>query len=59
MTQVKKYLPCLKGLSKLDEPFTEYVGDPLVHFLDFEEIEPKQRANKAEVLRRFNRRNGL
>ena len=58
MMQVKKYLSSLKGVAKLDEPFTEYVGDPLVHFLDFEEFEPKRRANKAEVLRRFNRRNG-
>ena len=56
MTQVKKYLACLKGVPKLDETFTEYVGEPLIPFLDFEEFEPKQRANKAEVLRRFNKR---
>ena len=56
MTQVKKYLSGLKGVPKLDEPFTEYVGEPLIPFLDFEEFEPKQRTNKAEVLRRYNKR---
>lgn len=56
MEQVKKYLYGLKGVPKLDEPIPEFIADPLVAFLDFEELDPRQRANKAEVLRRFNKR---
>ena len=56
MEQVKKYLYGLKGVPKLDEPVPEFIADPLVAFLDFEELDPRQRANKAEVLRRFNKR---
>ena len=59
MAQVKKYLVCLKGVPKLHEPLPECVGDPLIPFLDFEEFDPKQRTNKAEVLRRYIRRNNL
>ena len=58
MLQVRKYLAKLKGISKLDEPFCEITSDPIIPFLDYEEFDPRQRFNKAEVLRRFNKRRG-
>ena len=56
MAQVKKYLSNLKGIPKLDEPIPEITCDPLISNLEFEEFDPRQRANKAEVLRRYNKR---
>ena len=58
MLQVRKYLANLKGISKLDEPFCEFTSDPIIPFLDYEEFDPRHRFNKAEVLRRFNKRRG-
>ena len=54
----EKYHSHLKGISKLDEPFCEFTNDPIILFLDYEEFDPRQRFNKAEVLRRFNKRRG-